>query len=329
MANACSKATLSSMMKVMKLLPEDNETNNDYDIFRQDYTTLEVTEENSGVNRVPTPNMANKSRHKKFLGTAALGMIITTALVTGILAYIRASKKPDTSVVINTQTLDNGALNQLSAEAGPGAKQQLTISPETLFKQNLIVQGSADIQQNLDVGGILTVRGQTILQGPVRLEQDAVLQRSLTVSGNTAIGGNLSATGSITAASLSVGSISISTVNVSSDISFGGHLVPNGATPTSRPSVAASGGNVTVTGNDTAGTIVINIGNGSAVTGEMAIVTFNKLFNSTPKVQLTPINTSASGLNYYATRSASFFTINTSTPPTNGSSYVFDYFVTQ
>jgi len=84
-----------------------------------------------------------------------------------------------------------------------------------------------------------------------------------------------------------------------------------------------------VSGNDTAGTIVINVGGGSVASGELAIITFNKLFNATPKVQLTPINTSASNLNYYATRSASFFTINTSTAPTNGTSYVFDYFVTQ
>lgn len=317
------------MISVMKVLPEDNQPNGEYDIFKQDYASLEVTDENRAPQVVQPSSGHNKQRRKKILGTAAVVLILISALLTGVMALIRASKKSDTSVVINTQNLDNGTLNQLSAEAGDGAKQQLTISPETLFKQNLIVQGSAEIQQNLDVDGILTVKGQTILQGPLTIEQDATLRDGLTVGGNTAIGGNLSTTGSITAASLSVGSITISTVNVSSDITFGGHLVPNGPAPSSRTSVSASGGSVTVNGNDTAGTITINIGGGATLAGELAIVTFNRAFNATPKVQLTPINTPASTLNYYATRSATFFTINTSTTPTNGASYVFDYFVTQ
>ena len=317
-------------MSVMKVLPEDNETNDEYDIFKQEYATLEVTEENSAARRAETPIAPNgRQRRNKLLGTAALVLVLITALLTGVTALIRSSDKPDTSVVINTQSLDNGTLNQLSAEAGGDAKQQLTITPETIFKQNVVVQGSTEIQQNLNVDGILTIKGQAILQGPVDIDQDATLRRSLTVAGNTAIGGNLTATGSITATSLSVGSITISTVNVSSDISFGGHLIPNGAAPTSRTSVAASGGNVTVSGNDTSGTVVINVGSGGIASGEMAIITFTKSFNSTPKVQLTPISTPASSLNYYATRSATFFTINTSTPPTNGTSYVFDYFVTQ
>lgn len=312
------------MMSVMNDQPEDNGENDEYNIFKQDYASLEVAEEDAPKRQTPKTQKPrrNKITRTKLLKAGA-GAIIAIILLAGLTLVILATRKKETSITINTQNLDNGTLNQLTDAAGGEARQQLTISPETLFKESVIIQGSAEVQQDL------TVKGLTELQGAVTVEEDATLRSGLTVGGSTAIGGNLSVTGSITAASLSVGTISISTVNVASDVSFGGHLIPNGAAPSARPSVAASGGNVTVSGNDTAGTIVINVGSGATLSGELAIITFNKAFNATPKVQLTPINTAASSLNYYATRSASFFTINTSTSPTNGTSYVFDYLVTQ
>lgn len=318
------------MMSVMNDQLENGSENGEYDIFKQDYASLEVAEENTPGPQTPVPHKPGrkKLRGKKLLKVCA-AVLLTLVLLAGLGVVIMTVRKPETTITINTQSLDNGTLNQLTNAGGSEAKQQLTISPETLFKESIIVQGSAEVQQDLTVNNVLTVRGQTNLQGPVAIDQEATLRSNLTVGGSAAIGGNLSVTGSITAASLSVGTISISTVNVASDVSFGGHLIPNGATPSARPSVAASGGSVTVSGNDTAGTIVINVGSGATLSGELAIITFNKAFNATPKVQLTPINTSASSLNYYATRSASFFTINTSTSPTNGTSYVFDYLVTQ
>lgn len=318
------------MIGVMKDKSDNGGENEEYNIFKQDYASLEVAEEDTQSHKTVTPRKSGRRRPSRMMilraGTIALLVLLLSA---GLSFVIRSARKPETTITINTQSLDNGTLNQLTAEAGDEAKQQLTISPETLFKESVIVQGSAEIQQDLTVNNSLTVNGQANLQGPVAIEQDVTVRSGLTVGGSTAIGGNLSVTGSITAASLSVGTISISTVNVSSDVSFGGHLIPNGATPSSRPSLAASGGNVTISGNDTAGTIVINIGGGAVQSGELVIVTFSKPFSATPKVQLTPINIPASGLRYYATRNASFFTVNTSTAPTNGTSYVFDYFVTQ
>lgn len=327
---ACPFMSLSSMMSVMNDQPEDNGENDEYNIFKQDYASLEVAEEDAPKRQTPKTQKPrrNKITRTKLLKAGAAA-IIALILLAGLTLVILAARKRETSITINTQSLDNGTLNQLTDATGGEARQQLTISPETLFKENVIIQGSAEVQQDLTVNNTLTVKGLTELQGAVTVEEAATLRSGLTVGGSAAIGGNLSVTGSITAASISVGSISISTVNVAGDVSFGGHLIPNGAAPSARPSVAASGGNVTVSGNDTAGTIVINVGSGATLSGELAIITFNKAFNATPKVQLTPINTAASSLNYYATRSAGFFTINTSNTPTNGAIYVFDYLVTQ
>lgn len=89
------------------------------------------------------------------------------------------------------------------------------------------------------------------------------------------------------------------------------------------------GGTVSVSGNDTAGTITINTGGSATNAGELVNLTFRTAFSGTPKVQITPITGEASSLNYYATRSAGFFTIRTSSAPTPNAIYVFDYLVTQ
>src|SRR5688500_2074853 len=125
MSLACPLLAISSMISVMEVLPENDGVNNEYDIFKQDYASLEVTDENRAPQVEPPRSGHNKQRRRKILGTAALVLILLSSLFTGVLALIRASKKADTSVVINTQSLDNGTLNQLSAEAGDGAKQQL------------------------------------------------------------------------------------------------------------------------------------------------------------------------------------------------------------
>lgn len=246
-------------------------------------------------------------------------------IIAGATGYLltRHSGKPQATVIVNTQSLDNGTLNRLTTQAGGSPKQLLTITPETTFKDSVNVQGAGTIQQNLTVGGSATVQGQ------VHMNDSLNVAKSLSVAGGGTFGGNLSVTGQVTAASLSVGSLTLSSVNLSGNIVFSGHIVPNGTAPAIRPSTAAgSGGTTTLSGNDTAGTVTITTGT-SPVAGEMAIITFHTPFNTTPKVQLTPINDASSKLNYYATRSATFFTVDTSSAPAAGTQYTFDYLVTQ
>lgn len=316
-------------MIIMKDEQDKNSGTDDYNLFKQEYATLEVAEQDAPSRQIPQPNNRQwRNRRQKIL-KGSLVILVAIAILGGMLLAIRATEKPISNITVNTQTLDNGTLNQLSDEAGGDVKQQLTISPETLFKNNVIIQGTAEVKQDMGIGGNLNVTGQANIQGTVAIDQDTTLRQGLTVGSDTAIGGNLNVTGSITAASLSVGNITISNINVSGDVSFAGHLIPGGATPRSRPSTAAAGGSVAISGNDTAGTVTINVGGGGTLAGELAIIDFSRAFTGTPKVQLTPVNTSASGLNYYATRSPSFFTVNTSNAPANGATYVFDYLVTQ
>ncbi len=305
-------------------MPTPKHKRYDGTIMNDDETSLEtLTDSPLDHSTLSSTNPAEPTRRTPRLPKY---VIITVIIIVGLVLAVvivalfkqPAKKVAPTVVTINTQSLDNGTLNKLTAQASPGKTvQQLTISPDTLFKNNIEVQGSLKADKQLDVAGNVVVGGTTTLQGAVG------------INSNLAVRGALSVGGALSAASLNVGSLGVTTVNASGSINFGGHLVPSGTTPTVAPSNGTSGGTVTVSGNDTAGTITITIGNGTLVAGEMAILNFHTQFTTTPKVQLTPITGDASALNYYATRSASFFTIETSTTPTHGASYVFDYLVTQ
>lgn len=270
------------------------------------------------VTAMPIRQKSSMPKRVIIIVTAIAVLALITFLAISALKKPAAKPTPPTPIVINTQSLDNGTLNKLTTQAGSSpVKQQLTITPDTIFKNNVQVQGSLKTDKDLDVGGNLAIKGTTTLQGAVG------------INSNLAVSGSLSVGGVLSAASLNVGSLGVSTINISGSLNFGGHLVPGGATPASKPSVAASGGSVSISGNDTAGTITINIGNGSLLAGELAIISFRTAFATTPKVQLTPINSTASTLNYYATRSPTFFTVDSSSVPETGASYVFDYLITQ
>ena len=276
------------------------------------------------------PNPAPKKHrlNRKKLIRTLVGLLLLVALIIGLSLLVGRLTRPEQTIIINTQSLDNGTLNELTGE-GP-AKQQLTITPDTLFKNSTTVQGDGRFNKDVTIDGTLTVGGRTILQDSTNIEGDLNVSNGLTVGQNVSFGGNLSVNGQITALSLSVGSLSISSINLSSDLVFGGHIIPSGSVaPSGQISAAGGGGSVSVVGNDTAGTITINTGGGAAIAGEMAIITFVKPFGTTPKVQLTPITSTASTLRYYATRSTTFFTVDTSSPISNNTTYVFDYLVTQ
>lgn len=252
-------------------------------------------------------------------------LIILLGVGAALLIKDAISKHSNKTVVINTQSLSNGTLNKVTSQLGNEGQvsTQLTITPSTLFKNSVEIQGKTTTDSDLDVGGNFNTKGSSNLYGPVNARS------SLAVQGSGSYGGNLSVTGLVTAASLSVGSINISTINLSGDINVGGHIIPSGAVPSVSASAASSGGSATITGNDTAGTVTINIGAGKTVAGELAIITFHKAFATTPKVQLTPLNSASAQIFYYVSQSPTFFTVNSAGMPANGASYTFNYLVTQ
>jgi hypothetical protein len=255
----------------------------------------------------------------------AIGITVAVALL-GLIAIKAtgsskksAPKPADTSSQPNqTQALDQKTLNKLTTTTSPATSPegQLTISSNTLFKSAVEVQGNVKIDKDLAVGGNVIVKGTTVMQGPVGIDN------SLSVRGALSVGGPLNAP------TLSVGSLSVTNMNISGNFNFGGHISPGGATPNARASVSAGGGTVSINGNDTSGTIIINTSSASGP-GEMATVTFRTPFSSTPHVQLTPTNGASAALNYFTTRSAGTFSVETGSGTSGGTTYVFDYLVTQ
>jgi hypothetical protein len=296
--------------------PQLDNGNNDYDVFKQESgESIEVAEEKPAIidnAAMPDPKRGRSKRLRNIIFILA-GAIAIVALILGVYALSKRfpSKKPVTNVTINTQTLDNGTLNELTATNGEPASQQLTITPDTLFKNNVTIEKD------------LTVKGQTFLQSPVTINKD------LAVGGNVGLGGNLSVNGRISAGDLSVGSITISSLSLSGNLKFDGHFTPTGALPTIKPGIAAGGGTAKIDGNDTAGTITITTGGSTSITGELATITFRTQYTGTPKVHLTPVSAASSKLDYFVTHSAGFFTVETTSVTAAGTTYSFDYLVTQ
>lgn len=271
----------------------------------------------------PAPPPHSPRKLLSFSSTKVLAGLLAVALL-GLTSYtlISSFRKPKPAppqIIINTQNLDNGTLSKVTQQAGPDAtaRQQLTVSPDVLFKNSSHIQGSSQVDGDLNVGGNLSVNGT------------ATFQKAVGVNSNLAVRGNLSVAGSLNVGSINVGSLTASSLTLGNSFSFSGHLIPGGALPTAKISVAGGGGTVAIDGNDISGTVTITSGGGSMIAGEMAIISFHTNYSGTPKVQLTPVNANAANLRYYVTRTAGFFTVNNTAPAANNTAYVFDYFVTQ
>lgn len=278
--------------------------------------------ENSSENTPDAPKKKKRSVSKKEL-LLLFGFIVIVVL-TGLLIS-RTQQKGDApgNVTINTQSLDNGTLNELTTSAGDNPKQQLTISPDTLFRNGITVQKSAEILENITVRGSSTILGSTTIGG------DLLSNGNLTIKGNSNLTGNVAINGQLSVAALNTGAVNATSVTLNGDLGYAGHLRPGGQTPQTRGGNASAGGSVSISGNDTAGTISIQTGGGAAAAGELATITFVKAFSGTPKVQLTPVNDAASRLNYFTSRNPNFFTVSSTSSLSANTTYVFDYFVVQ
>jgi hypothetical protein len=175
---------------------------------------------------------------------------------------------------------------------------------------SLNITGAAQINGNLSVGSQLNVTGPTTLT-------------DLTVTGDAVFTGNL------TVQNISVANITIN-----------GHVITAGNAPTVAVGAAAgvadipnsiAAPSVTITGNDTSGTITVVAG-ANTTADELAKVTFNTAFGAKPKVVFTAANRDSTKLGAYydeSTTSTTGFSILTDNAPQAGKVYTFTYFIVQ
>lgn len=274
---------------------------------------------------------------------AWIAAAVTGAVLVAIVVFLYLKSRPKASPKqqsIASINLPTDQLQKLSGESiNVASDRKLTFNTPVIVKQDLNVNGqttlnnvkitgalvlptaaaaSASPSQNLSVAGAALIQGDTTAKG------------SLTVGGNLNVSGSASFAGNLNANQLTVKSATLGNATI-------GHLITSGPTATASPNNAAGGGTVSMTGNDTAGTVTITTGNGAPSSGDLITVTFRSAYTSTPHVTVTPVgigtasSISAVGGIYYVSRSTSQFTIGVSKMQlgVGGVTYVFDYFVTQ
>ena len=292
--------------------------------------------------------VAYRPSHKAtFIGLAVVAAILAANAVIISLVMKNQADAQDAAVK-NGVTISGDVLDKLGVSRNPvgNAETQLTVGPNAIFNGKVTMAGDTTIggqltlnskfsagdaslaklqagdtqvQQiningdgtvtNLNVRKDLQVAGLTRIQGQLTVNQLTTINNNLNVAGSLAIGG-----------SLSVRNFQVSTLTVT------GHLLSSGSAPgVSGGGGVGNNGMVSISGNDTSGTVAVNTGTGAG-NGLLASVSFREKYTNTPHVVVTPIGRSVPGL--YINRTSSGFTISADGAMAPGG-YAFDYIIMQ
>jgi hypothetical protein len=193
---------------------------------------------------------------------------------------------------------------------------------------------SQTIQANNAILNSLTVNGAMSSQSIN--DSGAATVGSLMVTGSASIAGDLSIRGNLT----------VTGMTTVADLTVNGHIITSGSTPTVAATITAgSGAVVSISGNDSAGTITVTTGSettktnrtGQVVTtgvnpstGDVATITFNKAYGAIPRILITPNDAMSAPLLIYPDQeSTTSFSLGLSGQPAAGTTYTFNYFVVQ
>ncbi len=257
--------------------------------------------------------------------------LIVVALIIMFVVINASQKEVAKQENITSQELTQEAVENLSSnESTVGdPKQLLNIESNAVFAGKVLIRDGLDVAGPIKVGGDLNLPGITVSG---KSAFDEVQVNSLSIAGDTSVQGVLTIQNGLTvngqasfAGPISAPSITIDALQLTGDIQFNRHIDAGGSTPgASAGGAVGSGGTVTISGTDTAGTVTINVGAGAAG-GVLASVSFVSGFRSNPHVVITPIGAPAPNA-YVTSRTTSGFSIVTSTglPP---GSISFDYIV--
>jgi hypothetical protein len=278
-----------------------------------------------------------RSRANTFGSIAGLFVFLMLAGAAGGFFYSQAHKPAVVEKKPTIQTLSQDDINKLSeigANLGTNG-QTLNVAANALFR------GKADVTGDLTVGGRLNANGPVTLSqlnitgntaatglnvgSNLNVTGTTALQKTLTVNSLVTINSNLNVTGTASIGAINTTTLAVRTITISGALTIS-HLVTQGTAPAISAGSVGGGGTVSISGNDTAGTININTGSGPA--GALATITFRAPFAGTVHVQLTPLTLAAATAETFVTRSNTGFQIHAGNPPA-GASLSYDYLVTQ
>ncbi len=324
------------------LKPKDNE-----DTPSSDTGTVPPGKDTSKGPKLRRRGTYRPSHKATFIGLAVVAAIlaVNAVVITFVLKNHSSNNNPlsKDQVTISSSALDKLGVNS-SAVGDSGI--ELSIGPDTKFDGSVQVAGDVNISgqlalnskftasdasltqleagntslSQLDVNGNgtitdLNLRNNLVVTGTTWLNGTTTVGQLLTVNSNENVAGNLAVGGT-----LSVGSFQTTSLTVS------GHVITAGNAPSvSAGSCIGSNGTVSISGNDTTGTVAINTGSG-ACAGVLANVVFRNPFTGIPNVVITPVG--VGGL-FFVNRSTTGFSIGDSSAPVAGIGYAFDYIAEQ
>lgn len=251
----------------------------------------------------------------------------------GVLNSLGVSRNPvgstGTELVVNPNSRFNGKVtigSDVNVAGELKLNSKFSASDASLAKLEagdtslgqLNVNGDGTVT-NLNLRRDLAVVGSTRLQGPVTVSQLMTVNNNLNVAGSLAVGGTLSAR-----------SFQASSLVSDTTLTIGGHVITRGAaTSVGRGAGLGSTDTVSISGNDTAGTVAVNLGSNATRSGILANIAFRQNFGSTPHVVVTAVGGPVDDL--YITRSPGGFGIGVRsiTSGLSGAGYAFDYIVMQ
>lgn len=262
--------------------------------------------------------------------------IFLIAIIIVITVSISSRNSDPSNILFEGQELDQETLDEiLTNESNIGTVDQtLTVAANAIFNGKVLVKDSLDVAGAINVGGALSLPGITVagqsnfedvdISNNLAILGSASIQQSLTVQGGADITGDVAIAGALAATA-----ISSDNIQFTGDAAFTRHIDTGGGLPRITSGTAVgSGGTVSISGNDIAGTITINTGGGPPA-GIFINVTFGHAYNSIPNVQITPIGSSSAALFYYANRDTNGFSVGTINAPSSSTTYIFDYFIVE
>ncbi|MDB5186951.1 MAG: hypothetical protein JWM07_423 [Candidatus Saccharibacteria bacterium] len=311
------------------------------------------------------PKLATRNRHTTYRPShkatfAGLSVVVAVlAINAGIITFVVKGQAEDTNSAAQGEvTISPGVLNSLGVSRNPvgNSSTELVVNPNSRFNGDVVIGSDVSVagelklnskftandaslakleagdtslsQLNVNGDGTVTnmnlrrdlaVVGATRLQGPVTVSQLMTVNNNLNVSGSLAVGGTLSAR-----------SFQASSLVSDTTLTIGGHIITRGAAISVGRGAALSGADtVSISGNDAAGTVAVNLGSNASRSGVIANVAFRQNYGSTPRVVVTAVGGPVDDL--YISRNPGGFSIGVRsiTSGLSGAGYAFDYMVMQ
>jgi len=292
-----------------------------------------------GESKISQSSAWNRLRNRANTIASITALFLFLVVIGAFGGYFYAqSKKPapqaKTPTVENLSADELKKLTEIGANLGT-AGQVLNIGANALFRGKVDVGGDLSIGGRLNANGPVTlsqlnITGTTAATGlsvgsNLSVSGTTTLQKAVTVSDLLTVNGGLNVSGAASVSSLNANSIAVRTISISGPLTIG-HLSTQGPPPTIAPNSIGGGGTVSISGNDTAGTININTGSGPG--NVLATITCRAAYTNTTHVLLTPLTSGAAAAGAFVTRSSTGFQIHANTPPP-GQTLSFDYLVAQ